>query len=110
MQREIQVIYGLEEVAVLLGVLVRELAVVTAPWEHLVRQSGVVAVNPRGILLDVWPTGGSRGSRASRLVAGISRAEDVGLDGTERLDLVVVDATRLDVVGEAVSTRSGGKS
>ena len=63
----------------------------TAPREHLVRQSGDIAVNPQGILLDVWPTGGAEGSRASRLVAGISRAEDVGLDGTKRLDLVVPD-------------------
>ena len=69
-----------------------KVAVVTAPWEHLVRQSDIIAANPRGILLDVWPTGGAEGSRASRLVAGISRAEDVGLDGTKRLDLVVPDA------------------
>ena len=42
-------------------------------------------------MLDVWPTGGAGGSRASRLVAGTRRAEDVGRNGTERLDLVVPD-------------------
>ena len=65
--------------------------VVAAPREHLMRQIDVVAVNSSGIVLDVWPTGGAGGSRASRLVAGIRRAEDVGLNGTKRLDLVVPD-------------------
>ena len=54
-------------------------------------QSGVIDVNPRVILLDVLPTGGAEGSRASRFVARVDRAEDVGLDGTERLDHVVPD-------------------
>ena len=63
----------------------------TAPWGHLVRQSDIITVNPRSILLGVWPTGGAEGSRASRLEARISRAEDVGLDGAKHLDLVVPD-------------------
>ena len=59
------------------------------PTEYLMRHSGVVAVYSRGIVLDVRPTGGAGGSRAGRLVTGIRRAEDVGRNGTERLDLVV---------------------
>ena len=38
-----------------------KVAVVTAPWEHLVRQSDIIAVNPQSILLAVWPTGGAEG-------------------------------------------------
>ena len=63
----------------------------TAPRENLMWQSDVVTVNSGGILLGVWPTGGAGDSRESRLVAEVGRAEDVDLDGTEHLDLVMPD-------------------
>ena len=61
------------------------------PRHYPMWQGGVVTVNSGGILLDVWPTGGAGGSIASRLLAEVGRAEDVDLDGAERLDLVMPD-------------------
>ena len=61
------------------------------PRHYPMWQGGVATVNSGGALLDVWPTDGAEGSRASRLVAEVGRAEDGDLDGTERLDLVMPD-------------------
>ena len=53
---------------------------------------GIVAVDPRAGKLNVWPTGRFGGGSASRLVAWIRRPEDVGLDSSESLCLVVANA------------------